>query len=1628
MVLTTPALTINADSAYVLQRDPQAAADTVVTHFVEQVQTISREVKRTVCTVLPWPLNLLCRVVVDVVTQTITTIVEVADFSSEFRFIRGGGLTSLDSIDLDGDIYNFGAGSKQLIVNADGSIDPASNVSAAIQGGTIFVDDILSDGTANIGIFVPKGSVGGSAVLHLSKVIEEVRVVNHSNLDLVFGTVQMVANDASDVEIEPDIDYRAQNEFEYEIESSIVDSRFEVLNHGEGDVLFTESVRNVAAEFDIFNQGGNILVEDDEVRFEVGAEGIALHAAAGSIGAADNPFNLRVVRGEQLPDGTVSNAPVQVLAMAGQNLYLDAVGVINTFQPFDPADRVEGIWFSLTAQGDVGVTISASEVLDIDLVAHSGHSHSHGGDEETHPVEGTYYFPSVVSHGGNVSINVTAGDLGIGAIDAPTGSVIASASGAVLDFDDDAATDINGLDIELDAGRSVGTPGNALEIDSHGTVKVQATQGIHLVEVAGELVANVASGGGPLDAAAVQDITLREIAGNLRIGQVVSAEGDVAIDAFGSITDGKVAGGDLSFVAGGGIVLDIDSAGLVTAQAVQDIALNETAGDLLLGLVSSAGAVQLTAAAAIRDDEAISIQAASAVLDAGAGIGASDNPLDTAVGALQAHAGSGGLWLVNTGALDVGAVTADGEVDIVALSPLVVSGDVVGESVYLEATDGDGPGDDLTVQAGASVTATAGDVVLLAGDDLVIEAGSVVSAQGAVSLSAGGNLKLSGVIDAESLSITGNDEDNIITITQVTAQTTVQARGGNDTVVVGGGSVDAIDDLLLVDGGDGEDVLEIDETAESGPNQGALTSSTITGLGMSGSIRYGLFEDVRVRLGEGEDVFMVASTHAGATRVDGGAGDDTITVGEGDLATIGGQLAIAGGEGDDRLVLDDTADAADNTGTLTGDLLMGLGLPHGIAYAVEQLDVELGAGADAFYVRGTSAVTNLRLNGGDDRIYVTDDGRLDGIQGALNIDAGAGRHRLEISDAAATEGDGDVLITDLQPVDPGLSASAEIWITGFAPAGISFEASRIDGTFYDGIEILLGSGADHLRIDGTHQRAGGLTTTILHAGSGEDAVSVALDADEDGAFLLYLDEGDDTVDASASTLPLVLLGGAGNDHLTSGSGDDLIFGDNAAVDIANGADTNPRWRALLGNTLYDAVGSVQVGAEQAVPGGAPYWEGFGIRLLDDAGGDDVVNGGAGHDQIFGQAGDDLLSGDEGEDYIEGNAGADTIYGGMGQDDLVGGSSSLFSLEAPEDRPDGADLIFGGDGADVIVGDNGNIYRIAGAQFAYDAAYDERIVVRVAELLDYAIGDADEIHGDLGDDVIYGQRGDDRLFGDAGDDDLIGGQGNDRISGDAGQDGILGDDGRLFTSRNGTAEPLYGILSSTPQSLSTPGNKLQADIDVDGELKKSVYLAPPGADGDGDDVLFGGLDGDWLHGGGGNDALSGEEGNDALFGNGGDDQLVGGLDSDHLYGGSGNDVLDAGGDNAADIAFGGVGDDTLIADIAGDRLIDWVGASNTFITPSNGMPTVMRMPAPWMVDFLRALARGDGADITSPDGELGLATPANAQLTSVATDKETASIDWQAEWTPESHSPYAAKSGKPGQSNVSDFLLRPGRAR
>ncbi len=440
----------------------------------------------------------------------------------------------------------------------------------------------------------------------------------------------------------------------------------------------------------------------------------------------------------------------------------------------------------------------------------------------------------------------------------------------------------------------------------------------------------------------------------------------------------------------------------------------------------------------------------------------------------------------------------------------------------------------------------------------------------------------------------------------------------------------------------------------------------------------------------------------------------------------------------------------------------------------------------------------------------------------------------------------------------------------------------------------------------------------------------------------------------------------GNDYLAGGADDDVIFGQ-------LGDDTIQGDGSILGKLAGAPVGATRL------PDGT-----LGLTASFEADTD-------------------------GDDYVEGNGGDDVIFGNLGQDDLIGGSSSLFTLTTPELRPDGSDIIFGGAGvrlarddigdtserghardADYVLGDNGNLYRLVDAAgqflaFNYDtytaglpAGQQLRIVPRAFELLDYTLGGApadlgasDLVYGGPGDDVIHGMTGNDVLYGNGQDDDLYGGWGHDKIFGGSGQDGVVADDGLLLTSRNGTAEPLYGQAATTQALIDIPGGFIGAVVDITGMLKKTVDLLAYELGGH--DIVYGGLGDDWIHGGAGDDAISGaealsgfytdttpqtedppigydpatgklefydadnprtkipdfllnfdafdaageviEDGKDRLFGDLGNDWLVGGTGHDRLFGGFGDDLLNIDDNHDTNGGRNDVVDDRMWGDFA-----------------------------------------------------------------------------------------------------------------
>jgi len=95
--------------------------------------------------------------------------------------------------------------------------------------------------------------------------------------------------------------------------------------------------------------------------------------------------------------------------------------------------------------------------------------------------------------------------------------------------------------------------------------------------------------------------------------------------------------------------------------------------------------------------------------------------------------------------------------------------------------------------------------------------------------------------------------------------------------------------------------------------------------------------------------------------------------------------------------------------------------------------------------------------------------------------------------------------------------------------------------------------------------------------------------------------------------------------------------------------------------------------------------GAGDDYLDGGAGIDYMSGEAGNDRMFGGDGNDLFYGGDGDDLIHGDAGSDKLIGERGADHLWGGAASdwfIFkgagaldgAVDRIEDFQDGSDLI------------------------------------------------------------------------------------------------------------------------------------------------------------------------------------------------------------------------------------------------------------------------------------------------------------------------------------------------------------------
>jgi Ca2+-binding RTX toxin-like protein len=243
-------------------------------------------------------------------------------------------------------------------------------------------------------------------------------------------------------------------------------------------------------------------------------------------------------------------------------------------------------------------------------------------------------------------------------------------------------------------------------------------------------------------------------------------------------------------------------------------------------------------------------------------------------------------------------------------------------------------------------------------------------------------------------------------------------------------------------------------------------------------------------------------------------------------------------------------------------------------------------------------------------------------------------------------------------------------------------------------QLLGGGGADSLNgedgddffwIDELDTVNGGTGTDYAYSVTGAGInINLAISS-LDG---VWASNGNDTLNASATSTQMYLIGYGGTDTITGGSGNDYIWVDFDATDSINGGAGHNELYHIGAGAVNISLAAINV---QAVLGGGQgdTLDASGLAVfanIHGLGGNDVITGGSAGDYLYGYEGDDTFRGNAGNDWIDGGAGTlDTaLYAGILTDyavtSLGGGAWSVAGFGFTDTLIGVEQLQFDGGGA------------------------------------------------------------------------------------------------------------------------------------------------------------------------------------------------------------------------------------------------------------------------------------------------------------------------------------------------------------
>ncbi|WJV57188.1 Ig-like domain-containing protein [Pectobacteriaceae bacterium C111] len=207
----------------------------------------------------------------------------------------------------------------------------------------------------------------------------------------------------------------------------------------------------------------------------------------------------------------------------------------------------------------------------------------------------------------------------------------------------------------------------------------------------------------------------------------------------------------------------------------------------------------------------------------------------------------------------------------------------------------------------------------------------------------------------------------------------------------------------------------------------------------------------------------------------------------------------------------------------------------------------------------------------------------------------------------------------------------------------TYEISYLDGT---------GNSTTHSTITNSQDAFALLqnVSTVEAIGIGDSLNAASLvNYDSDGVVQDHIDPTQLNDAILGSNQPAM----AGDDTLSGGSGNDILFGDSITFDGIEGNGLTALQHYIAGKL------NTSTGESLTVQEMHNYISGHSAEfdLSSSHDGNDILNGGVGNDILFGQGGKDVLNGGMGNDILYGGSGDDILIGGSGNNILTGGAGA-----------------------------------------------------------------------------------------------------------------------------------------------------------------------------------------------------------------------------------------------------------------------------------------------------------------------------------------------------------------------------------